>query len=535
MRTIACIGLAAAVATAVLAADRNMVYTAPAIPQREALERLNLKLAWYGFVHNEGRRDGLLSVQLAGRQLLVQTRSGLVTAMDAENGRTLWRTRVGLTYSSALPLGFNRKTVFVVNGTDLYALDRETGSQQWQFSLSGGVSAAPVAGEYQVYISYGNTRLSAYLLPRSDQLNEATTLSDVSRYVQSEDAAAGSLPGTFSALPVQTWEAVTRDRLEFAPLLGPSGILVTAPEGEVAAWQKFPKEASGKAIEMYRFKLADETVLAAPGHYENMAYVGSQDTNVYAVDIDRGAVVWRYTSGGPVRRTPIATEKDVYVVSDRQGMARIDRATGAPLWRLPRGGVYARGNAEADRFLAANPKFVYATDPSGRLLILDRATGVKLTTYEGTRDYNVSLSNGDNDRIYLAANNGLIVCLHDREYEKPFRHTRGEEKAVDPRVAEVEAKLAKPITDPGKEAAPLSQVVKALLGDKNGNIKYLISENAFKEAGASEAGPRLVTLPKVTDVPLGEVLRRVLAQIDATYRVIEDTIVIYPAPKKGGR
>jgi outer membrane protein assembly factor BamB len=536
MKTFACVGLAVAVvvAAAALAADRDQVYSSPPIPPREALDRLNLRLAWSAFVQCDGRRDGLASVQLAGRQLLVQTRSGLVTALDAENGCTLWRNRVGLAYARPVPLGFNRKSVFVVNGTDLYGLDRETGAKQWQISLPNGVSVAPVAGEYQLYVSFGNTRMLAYLLPRSDQLNEATALSDVAKYVQSEDAASGGSPGTFSAVPVVTWEAVTRVPIEWVPVLGPGNVLVTSPDGELSSWLKFPKETRD-AVEIYHYKISDDPVLAQPGHYENMAYIGSRDSNVYAVDIDHGNVAWRYASGGAVRRQPIATEKDVYVVSDRLGMARIDRATGSPLWRLPRGGVMSRTNADADRFLAANAKFVYATDPSGRLLVLDRATGLKLSSYEGTRDYTVPLSNEANDRIYLAAHNGLIVCLHDREYATPFRHIRGEERSVDPKVAEVEAKLAKLITDEGKEATPLNILLKTLLGEKNGNIKYLISENAFKEAGASEAGPRLVSMPKVTNVALGEVLRRVLAQVDATYRVIEDTIVIYPAPRKSGQ
>jgi outer membrane protein assembly factor BamB len=532
MKTFACVGLAAAVATAVLAGDRDLVFTSPAIPPREALDRLNLKLAWSTFVQSGSHRDGIATFQVAGKQLFVQNRSGLVTSLDAQSGRTLWRVRVGKAYQTLLPLAYNRKSVFIVNGTDLYAIDRDSGAQQWQFSLSGGVSAAPVAGDYQVYISYGNTRLVAYLLPRNDQLGEARTLSEVVKYNdRSDDLAAGGSAGTYAELPVVSWESVTALRLEWAPLLGPGGVLVTSPEGEVSSLQKFPRDI-GRPSELFRFRIADGPVAAQPGRYEGTAYIGSQDTNVYALDIDTGTVNWRYTSGAPVRRQPIATEKDVYVVSDRLGMARVDRATGIPAWRLPRGATFSRANAEADRFLAANPKFVYAADASGRLLILDRATGIRLTSYDGTRDFTVPVYNDANDRIYLAANNGLIVCLHDRDYATPYRHARGDDRAVDPRVAEVEAKLAKLITDPGKDATTLTLLLRSLLGEKNGNFKYLISENAFKEAGMAEAGNRLVTLPKVTDVAIGEVLRRVLAQIDATYRVIEDTIVIYPAAKK---
>src|SRR5262249_46075922 len=120
---------------------------------------------------------------------------------------------------------------------------------------------------------------------------------------------------------------------------------------------------------------------------------------------------------------------------------------GQPLWNLPRNGINYTANREADRFLAANPKFVYALDYSGRLVVLDRTTGLRLSTYEATRSYTVPFSNASTDRIYLAANNGLIVCLHDRDFPTAYHHIRGEERTVDPEVAEVEGKLAKLIND----------------------------------------------------------------------------------------
>ena len=79
---------------------------------------------------------------------------------------------------------------------------------------------------------------------------------------------------------------------------------------------------------------------------------------------------------------------------------------------------------------------------------------------------------------------------------------------------------------------PLAVVLKDLLGEKNGNIKYFISEKAFKEAGVTGIEERQVAVPKVNNMPLGDLLRRVLSQIDANYRVVEDTVFIYPTVKK---
>src|SRR5947209_1876443 len=82
------------------------VYTRPAVPPREVLDRLNLQLGWRVYVPTEGKRDGLFSIQLDDKQVFVQTRSGLVTALDLETGVTQWRARVGNPYPSQVQLGF---------------------------------------------------------------------------------------------------------------------------------------------------------------------------------------------------------------------------------------------------------------------------------------------------------------------------------------------------------------------------------------------------------------------------------------------
>src|SRR5207248_5536007 len=103
-------------------------------------------------------------------------------------------------------------------------------------------------------------------------------------------------------------------------------------------------------------------------------------------------------------------DEDVYVAIDRAGLYRVRRSNGAEVWR----------NDDAARFLSANKKFVYAADRHGRLLVLDRARGTTLSTYDGTRDFVFPVQNDLTDRLYLAAHNGLIICLHDRDAETPL-------------------------------------------------------------------------------------------------------------------
>jgi outer membrane protein assembly factor BamB len=168
-----------------------------------------------------------------------------------------------------------------------------------------------------------------------------------------------------------------------------------------------------KGGERYVKTLADGSITVAPGQLDEVAYVPASDTNLYAVGMLSGTVRWRFTSATPVIYHPAVTNQDVFVSTERGGLHRLDRSSGRQVWQ----------HTAADRFLAANPKFVYAADRSGRLLVLDRGSGAQLSTYDA-RDYVVPVMNELTDRVYLGANNGLLVCLHDRDYAKPVQNKK---------------------------------------------------------------------------------------------------------------
>jgi len=225
--------------------------------------------------------------------------------------------------------------------------------------------------------------------------------------------------GTAGPEPQFLWSYVTEarseGRLEQTSLLSEHFIFQAAGNGVFFALSKNEPQV------VYRFQ-ADAPVSAPLGQYEDVAYVPSEDFRVYALEIPTGHILWRFIGGGPIVRKPEVTEDSVYVAAEKSGLYRLDRATGEMVWR----------NITARRFLAVNKKFVYAVDQVGALLVLDRATGVQLADYAGTRDFAVRFANEFNDRIYLASNDGLLLCLHDRDYPKPLLVRNVAERAPPP-------------------------------------------------------------------------------------------------------
>src|SRR5262249_51568932 len=145
------------------------------------------------------------------------------------------------------------------------------------------------------------------------------------------------------------------------------------------------------------------TVAAPPAQHGETAYLVSQDYSLYAVDTALGRLLWRFAASSPISRRPWVTDEDIYLAPDQGGLIRLERESGREIWR----------NTNAWRFLATNPKYVYAADRHERLLVLDRNRGAQLGIGD-TRDFLAPIANPLHDRLFLGANDGLLVCLHDR-------------------------------------------------------------------------------------------------------------------------
>ena len=548
--------LLAAAVSAVASDDPTRIWSQPSPPSRDALDRLNLQLEWSAYVPMDGRRDGFASVQLDGNQLIVQTRSGMITVLDSDNGgRALWRARAGLTYQAGLPPAFNRLSVFNSDSGNVFALDRQTGSLQWKHTLNVVLSAPIAADDTQIYFSNVQAHFTAFKLPagsstapdalppptpggetKPDDAKPATPPAD-KKPEESSAPPGGNVPAKAYAEDVRAffaWDHSTNQRMENKAILSKDGIFLAIPNGSYLGLPKSGSVALG-ATELYRYA-GDSLFSAPPGHADDAAYLSTQDAHVYAVSVDSGRVLWRYIPGKPVIREPVAVDvadgknvdRDLYVTASEKGLARLNRETGEPVWNIRKGDF----SPEADRILSVNPKFVYATDGVGRLLVLDRKNGTPLSRYD-VHEFVYPIVNSETDRIYLASNDGLVVCLRDKEYVRPLVYRKGPaaptEKSLAERVKEVNDKLAKPMTDAGGEKLAFLAYRERIA--KQNDLKIFVSVRAFKDVKLDPPDEVMITTPKVDNMALGDVLKIVLKDVGGEYTLIEDTIIISPVKK----
>jgi outer membrane protein assembly factor BamB len=148
--------------------SQSLPRSTPAVPpDRAALDRLNLTTDWVFHVPLEGRHDGIARVQLAEEsQVFVQTHSGLLLALDAFTGRTLWKFKMPAAYSSHFPVGFNSRYVVAFNVAKMFVLDRYKGALELEFNLPKAPASGPVVDSENVYLALTGSAVQAFALPR---------------------------------------------------------------------------------------------------------------------------------------------------------------------------------------------------------------------------------------------------------------------------------------------------------------------------------------------------------------------------------
>jgi outer membrane protein assembly factor BamB len=510
------------------------VYSRAVPPDRAVLERLNLKTEWTAHLPIDSRKDSISHAQTFDDQLFIQSRTGIVVAIDVITGRIQWSVQLGNgNFTTTYPAAVNSQFIYVANVTQLYAFHRYTGAVEFVTDMestpTGGLAADDSAVYCVLSIRTGNTgsqRVTVYNLPRPIAIADAAkkplldpsgkpirdpkavnpvdnlitryspesmTRKDVAetydtpsrtRTVETpvggmsgsrtpslatlprvtppyalendtgspsinvlptfrqpyhlrtdyqrdtqQSASIGTIPPSVAAAlalsdlrpksiqPRIRWEFGVSSRLLYPLSLTPKRVWAFTAGQELLALNKFNKKVEVSQI------VADP-IAASPGRAGTSLYVPLSSGFLIAIDGTTGEsggganILWRTAVGGLNSRSPFLTDAMIYAAGDNSGVACLDRNTGDLRWR---------SEDTADQVIAANQEFLYIRNRHGKLLVYDakRATdpiGKRSLPLAGIdlSDFNVPITNTTSDRVFLAADNGLIVCMRDQSASVPI-------------------------------------------------------------------------------------------------------------------
>lgn len=229
-----------------------------------------------------------------------------LAALDARDGRTLWRFRAGVIEASPLLAG--GRVYFGSWDHRIYTLDARTGRLEWSFSTGGRVKGGVALAGRTVYAASYDGYLYA-LDARGAGLRWT--------------AGGGRLGGLYAT-----------------PSVAHGRVFVNSTNGRVYAFSLSGKELWSMQTGSYVYSPA-----ALAG---TTAYVGSYDHQLYALSQVTGRTRWAFDAGAPISGAPTVIGGLVYFSTcgscssyESNPRARrtfaLDAATGRLVWRFPDG------------------------------------------------------------------------------------------------------------------------------------------------------------------------------------------------------
>jgi outer membrane protein assembly factor BamB len=372
---------------------------APAVlPKQQNLEKYGLELQWWGQAILDPAVDTVRYVSVDEEIVYVQSTEGILTTFNGESGKRLWSQLLGGPSQISLPIATNEREAFVAIGLQLFGVNKFTGELEWEIRLGHHPSTSPDADNDHLYIGMVDGALFCY------DLNKIRTLWE-----------AGKLPA---------WSASTYLWRHKAPL-EISSPPVSDGKTVVFASRSGTLYSVGCRDHELKFQFETDASIETPiGYGAGSLFVASEDTRLYCLNRETGIRRWTFTAGVPIRQQPHVVGSSVFVAPSKDGVYCLVAASGVIRWHQPL----------ADEFLAANDKYVFATDRLHNVLMLSHEDGSVLGEAP-LRGYTVKVANDRTDRLYLASPDGLIVCIRDKAQEFPLYHKYPERRPILPELA----------------------------------------------------------------------------------------------------
>jgi eukaryotic-like serine/threonine-protein kinase len=182
--------------------------------------------------------------------------------------------------------------VFGSEDKNLYALDIRTGKITWTFQTTGPIRCPITIAHGHAFFGSDDGHLYAVRLNTGRLAWKISTIA-----------------------PVRSQPGVTNERIVFGN-----------EEGEVIGL-----DLAGSRKWLMKAKRA---VTSGVVIVDQLAYFGSQDWQVYCVDVQTGFTVWRYRTGKNIIGAPAVVGKQVFVGSADNYMYAIDANSGREQWKF---------------------------------------------------------------------------------------------------------------------------------------------------------------------------------------------------------
>jgi len=265
-------------------------------------------------------------------------------AFNIATGALVWNTATGAAIDSSPAVANGIVYVGSEDGS-LYAFNAATGVVEWSAATNGPIYSSPAVANGVVYVgSYlsdqattlyafnaasGGTPLWTAQTQGEGQVYSSPAVSNGIVYVGGYDGNLYAFNASSGAL---LWTASTGNSIESSPVVANGIVFVnsssTPPDGTLYAFNALTGA----------FLWTEPTGSVGGGSYSTPAvangivYVGSDDSNLYAYNINNRVLLWTGPTGASIDSSPAVANGVVYVASEDGYVYAFDAVYGTLYW-----------------------------------------------------------------------------------------------------------------------------------------------------------------------------------------------------------
>ncbi len=200
------------------------------------------------------------------------------------------------------------------------------------------------------------------------------------------------------------WKFQCEDEIRSSPCVGGGMLFVGCYDTNLYALDAERGE--------FRWKFATEGgINSSPDIWDDLVLIGSEDGHVYAVDIRQGRLRWKFRTDKPVRSSPRVEDRIIFVGSDDQHFYALDGLRGTALWKYRAWSQFRSSAciAESIVFVGCSDGNVYCLDIRNGGLRWKQRTQQPVISTPAFSDGLVFVGSTDNNVYALDAESGFAV------------------------------------------------------------------------------------------------------------------------------
>ena len=283
---------------------------------------------------------------------------------------------------------------------NVYALDGATGDFKWKFATHAGIVSKPTilgdqvlfgSEDNNVYSVHAETGSMIWSYPTGGPIRSSGRIADDHMFIGSDD---GFLHVIQVGSGTRAWTYDAGDQVRSSPYVLQDKVIFGTEAGELIALN-----FRGQTLWKFRAKRA---ITSSPVANENLTFVSSVDSYLYAVDTNSGWMIWRYRLEKPSISSPILVGNLIIIGSTSGFVIAIDSKSGREVWRYKTDGQVNGSPAyyKDNLYIGGIDKHVYCLEIATGKLIWKFQTKGPITATPSVFDGMVYI--GSTDHIFYA-------------------------------------------------------------------------------------------------------------------------------------